>query len=58
MEIVESLYEYFGIELLTESATLIDVLNGIIQIGLSVWFTMFIIRCLFLSTTFPERRFF
>lgn len=58
MEIVQSLYDFFGLDLISSSATLIDLINAILQIGLSVWITLFIIRCLFLACTFGERRFF
>ena len=43
MELVNELYDFFGIELLTESATCIDLVNSIIQVGLAVWITIFII---------------
>lgn len=56
MELVNELYDFFGIELLTESATFIDLVNSIIQIGLAVWITIFIIRSVFLLVTVPDRR--
>lgn len=58
MEIVLSLYDFFNISAISQSATLIDVVNSILEIGLSVWITLFITRCLFLATTLSNRRFF
>ena len=56
MELVNELYDFFGIVLLTESATFIDLVNSIIQIGLAVWITIFIIRSVFLLVTVPDKR--
>lgn len=55
MELVNELYDFFGIELLSESATFIDLVNSIIQIGLAVWITIFIIRSVFLLVTVPDK---
>lgn len=56
MILVNDLYDYFGFELLTESATFVDLLNNMLMIGLGVWLTIFIIRSLFLATTVGRRR--
>lgn len=58
MEVVNSLIEFFGIDLLTESATFIDVLNCMFRIGISMWLTIFIIRSMFLATTVSGRKFY
>lgn len=58
MEIVQSIYQFFGFELITESATLIDVFNNIIQVGIGVWVVLFVCKCLFYACTLGERRFF
>lgn len=58
MELVNELYDFFGIELLTESATFVDLINSLIQISIGVWLTVFIIRSVFLLCTVPDRRFF
>lgn len=58
MEIVNSLIEFFGIDMLTDSATFVDLLNVLMRIGVSVYVTVFIIRSVFLTATLPERRMF
>lgn len=58
MEIVNELITFFGIDMLTESATFIDLINVSIKIGLAVWLVAFIIRSVFLLTSLPERRLF
>lgn len=58
MEIVNSLIEFFGIDMLTDSATFVDLLNVVMRIGVSVYVTVFIIRSVFLTATLPERRLF
>lgn len=58
MEIAESIYEFFELSTLESSATFIDVINNLIQIGVSIWITMFIIKCMFMACTFGERSFF
>lgn len=56
MILVNDLYDYFGFELLAESATFVDLLNNMLMIGLGVWLTIFIIRSVFLATTVGRRR--
>lgn len=58
MELVQELYDFFGIELLTESATFTDLLNNILIIALALWITVFIIRSVFLACTLPNRNLF
>ena len=58
MAIVDSLINYFGIDLLNQSATFVDLLNCTVKIGLSMWLTIFIIRSMFLATTIGGRRFY
>ena len=58
MEVVNSLIEFFGIDLLNDSATFVDVLNCIFRIGISMWLTIFIIRSMFLATTVSGRKFY
>lgn len=50
MALVESLYNFFGFNLLSDSATFVDLLNNILQIGCGLWITIFIIRSLFMAT--------
>ena len=56
MVIVQDIYDFFGFELLTESATFIDLINNMLMIGIGVWVTIFIIRSMFLATTIGRRR--
>lgn len=58
MELVQELYDFFGIELISQSATFIDLINAFLQVGLSVWLTVFVIRSVFLLCTVPDRRLF
>ena len=58
MEIINDLLNFFGVDMLTESATFIDLLNVSIKIGLAIWIVAFIIRSMFLLTSLPERRLF
>lgn len=58
MEITNSLIQFFGIDLLSESATFVDLLNCILRIGVSLWVTIFIIRSMFLATTIGGRKFY
>ena len=58
MALVDSLIQFFGIDMLSGSATFVDLLNVIMRIGVSMWLTIFIIRSLFLATTIGGRRFY
>lgn len=58
MEIAQDLYEFFEIGSLTASATFLDAVQILLQIGISVWIVMFIIKCLFMACTIGDRRFF
>lgn len=58
MEVINSLITFFGIDLLNESSTFIDLLNCMFRIGISMWLTIFIIRSMFLVTTIGGRRFY
>lgn len=58
MALAENLIEFFGIDMLTGSATFVDLLNVVMRIGISMWLTIFIIRSLFLATTIGGRRFY
>ena len=58
MAIADSIIQFFGIDLLTESATFVDLLNVTLRIGVSVWVTVFIIRSMFLATTIGGRKFY
>ena len=57
MEIANILYQFFGFEALSSSATLIELLQCICKIGCGIWITIFIIRSLFLATTVGTRGF-
>lgn len=56
MVIVNDLYDFFGFDLLSQSATFVDLISYMLEIGIGVWITVFIIRSLFLATTVGRRR--
>lgn len=58
MELVQSLYDFFGIELLTESTTFPELISYILQIFIAVWLVLFIIRSMFLVASVGDRRLF
>ena len=58
MAISDSIIQFFGIDLLTSSATFVDLLNLTLRIGVGVWVTVFIIRSMFLATTIGGRKFY
>lgn len=58
MSIVQSLYDFFGYEFISQSATFIDVINNIMTIGIGIWLVLFIIKCLFYACTLGEKRLF
>lgn len=47
MEIFNSLYDFFGLELISESATLVDLVNNLLQVGLALFIVCFFIKSLF-----------
>ena len=57
MELVQELYDFFGIEMISQSATFVDLINSFIQVGLALWIVIFIMRSVFLLCTVPDRRF-
>ena len=57
MELANLLYTFFGFDTLSNSATLIDLIQLILKIGCGLWLTIFIIRSMFLATTVSRRGF-
>lgn len=53
MEVYTSIVEYFELLPLASDATLVDLINYIIPIGVSVYIVAFMIRTLFLGITVP-----
>lgn len=51
MEIYNMLYDFFGFELLTEQATMVDYVNVLLKIGLAVFILCFFIKGLFSCMT-------
>lgn len=47
MSIFNSLYEFFGFDLLSETATLVDFINVALKVGVAVFVTCFFIKALF-----------
>ena len=47
MDIFNSLYDFFGLELLSETATFIDLINNLLEVGLAVFIVCFFFKSLF-----------
>lgn len=58
MALIQSLYDFFGIELLSQSSTFVDLINNVLLIGLGLWITCYIIKCLFMACTIPNTKFY
>lgn len=58
MALINSLIEFFGIDMLESTSTFPELLNVVLQIGCGIWITLFICRCLFMATTFADRKFY
>ena len=56
MQLSDLLIEFFGIDLLMESATFIDLLNVSFRIFVGLWITCFIIRSMFMVLRAPDIR--
>ena len=57
MELVQMLFDFFGFESLSLSATFPEFIEWFLKCGLGVWLVMFIIRSLFMVIRAPELRF-
>lgn len=57
MELANMLFEFFGFQNLSDSATLVDFVVWFCKCGCGIWLVMFIIRSLFLVIRSPELRF-
>lgn len=57
MEVFNDFYDFFGFELISQSATFVDVINNILQIGLGLFIVCFFIKALFalMSNVFNYR---
>lgn len=47
MEIFNSFYDFFGFDLLAESATFIDLINHMFQVGLALFIVCFFLKSIF-----------
>ena len=47
MEVFTSFYDFFGLDLLADSATFVDLINNLVQIGLGLFIVCFFIKALF-----------
>lgn len=47
MEIFNMFLEYFGIDMLTETSNIIDLVNMTLKIGLAIWLVTFVLRSIF-----------
>ena len=43
MEVFTNFYDFFGLDLLADSATFVDLINNIFQIGLGLFITCFLV---------------
>lgn len=57
MELVDSLFTFFGFDSLALTATFPEFIEWFLKCGLGVWLVLFIIRSLFLVIRAPEIRF-
>ena len=55
MEIANLLYDFFGFDVLAESATFVDFICSTSKVLIGVYITVFVIRSVFLLLTVPER---
>ena len=58
MDLVQSLYDFFGFDLLSSAVTFPELLSYILQVFIGVWLVLFIIRSIFMVTTIADRRLF
>lgn len=56
MEIINSLFDLFGIVLLEECSTFIDFMNILIKVFCAIFIFAFFIRSICLVCVLPERR--
>ena len=57
MQLANMVYEFFGFENISQSATFIDLLDAVIKIGVGLWITIFIIRSMMMVLRVPEKGF-
>lgn len=58
MEIAQSLYDFYELEVLSSSATFADLITNLLQVGVSIWITLFICKSLFIACTISGRKFY
>lgn len=58
MQIAEMIFDFFGFGAISETATFVDLLQTMLEIGCGLWVTIFIIRSLFMATRISDTRFF
>lgn len=58
MELVQSLYDFFGFNLITEAQTFPELMSYIFEVFIGVWIVLFVIRSLFMVTSIADRRLF
>lgn len=57
MELVEMMFDFFGFDMLTASATFPEFISWFCKCGIGVWLVVFIIRSIFMVIRAPELRF-
>lgn len=56
MEIIQDIMDFFGIEMLTESATFVDVVQFIVLLAFAVFIVSYIVKLLFTVISLPDRK--
>ena len=57
MALADMIYNFFGFQNLSASATFVDLISSILKIGCGLWVTIFLIRSMMLALTIPEKGF-
>lgn len=58
MALITELYDFFGIETITQSATFIDLINNVLIVGLGLWLTCFVCKCLIMACRIGDYKMF
>lgn len=58
MAIAQEIYEFFGWDVLSSSATFTDLISYLSMIFCGMWAIIFMIRSIFMMCRLPERRLF
>lgn len=56
MELVDMLFDFFGFEMISSSATLPELIVWLSKVGIGVFLVLSVIRGLFISTRLPSMK--